>query len=97
MFLAREVSKERPRGNTGDVGNLLDRRRLEQLAGAAGTAILVAALTVGAATASAGGAAEGPAQASRAQAAFVVGGVLAVVAVVLSLFVRRVKNDDGAH
>ncbi len=70
---------------------------LQQLAGAAGTAILVAALTVGAATASAGGAAEGPAQASGAQAAFAVGGVLAVVAVVLSLFVRRVKNDDGAR
>ncbi len=70
---------------------------LQQLAGAAGTAILVAALTVGAATASAGGAAEGPAQASGAQAAFAVGGVLAAVAVVLSLFVRRVKNDDGAR
>ncbi|WP_458116563.1 MDR family MFS transporter [Arthrobacter sp. D2-10] len=70
---------------------------LQQLAGAAGTAILVAALTIGAATASAGGAAEGPAQASGAQVAFAVGGVLAVVAVVLSLFVRPVKNDDGAR
>ncbi len=70
---------------------------LQQLAGAAGTAILVAAITIGAATASAGGAADGPAQASGAQAAFAVGGVLAVVAVVLSLFVRRANNDDGAR
>ncbi|GAB3547562.1 MDR family MFS transporter [Arthrobacter tumbae] len=69
---------------------------LQQLAGAAGTAILVAALTVGAATASAGGAAEGAAQASGAQAAFVVGGVLALVGVVMSPFVRRVK-DNGAR
>lgn len=70
---------------------------LQQLAGAAGTAILVAALTIGAATAETGGAAGEAAQTSGAQTAFLIGGVLALVAVVLSPFVRRVKDDGGAH
>ena len=68
---------------------------MQQLAGAAGTAILVAALTIGAATASTGGVSDSAAQASGAQAAFLIGGVLALGAVVLAPFVRRQKDDAG--
>lgn len=60
---------------------------LQQLAGAAGTALLVAALTIGADAAAGSGTAE--AQASGAQTAFVLGGVLALIAVVAAPFVRR--------
>jgi DHA2 family lincomycin resistance protein-like MFS transporter len=57
---------------------------LQQLAGAAGTAILVAALTLGVA-----GGAGAAAVVAGAQAAFVVGGVLGLAAVAGSLLVRR--------
>ena len=59
---------------------------LQQLAGAAGTALLVAALTIGADAAGSGTA---EAWASGAQTAFVLGGVLALIAVVAAPFVRR--------
>lgn len=62
---------------------------LQQLSGAAGTAVLVAAMTLGAVAASSGGASEALAQVAGAQTAFVVGGVLGLVAVVCAPFVKK--------
>ncbi|WP_241386227.1 MDR family MFS transporter [Rhodococcus sp. CH91] len=59
---------------------------LQQLAGAAGIAVLVAAMTIGAEKA--GAPSEAGALASGMQTAFVVGGCIALVAVVLAPFVR---------
>lgn len=67
---------------------------LQQLAGAVGTALLVAALTVGAASAGAAGLAEAEALASGTRGAFVVGGVLGLVAVIASLFVRGTAHRE---
>ncbi|MGM1030346.1 MAG: MDR family MFS transporter [Actinomycetota bacterium] len=61
---------------------------LQQLAGAAGTAVLVAAMGIGAAAAATGGLAAADAQSSGSQLAFTVGGVLAIMAVVTVPFVR---------
>jgi DHA2 family lincomycin resistance protein-like MFS transporter len=63
---------------------------LQQLAGAAGVALLVAALTIGAAGATGGLAA---ALVSGTQGAFVLGGCLGLVAVVCAPFVRRLRED----
>lgn len=65
---------------------------LQQLAGAAGTAVLIAAMTVGAAAAAADGAASDLAQVLGTQDAFVVGGVLGLVAVACSPFVHRLRE-----
>lgn len=62
---------------------------LQQLAGAAGTALLIAAMTVGATAAAA--ASEAAGLVAGTQTAFVLGGRLALVAVVCSLFVRRAE------
>lgn len=62
---------------------------LQQLGGAAGTAALVAALTIGAAAATGDGAAADVAEIIGTQHAFAVGGILACVAVVGSLFLRK--------
>jgi DHA2 family lincomycin resistance protein-like MFS transporter len=64
---------------------------LQHLAGAAGTVVLVAAMTIGAAAASRGGASEAVAQAAGAHRAFVVSGCLALVAVVCAPFVKRLR------
>jgi len=68
---------------------------LQQLAGAAGTALLIAAMSIGAAIAAKGGAAEGEALALGTQDAFVFGGVLAIVAVVAAPFVRRLHHQPS--
>ena len=64
---------------------------LQQLAGAAGTAVLIAAMTIGAAAAASGVASE--TQVSGTQTAFIVGGVVGIVAVVCSPFVRRIREE----
>ncbi|WP_166876656.1 multidrug efflux MFS transporter [Salinibacterium sp. ZJ450] len=71
---------------------------LQQLAGAAGTAVLIAGMTIGAAIAATAGADAALAQAEGAQTAFMVGGVIALIGVVFSFFVRRIREDaaDGA-
>ncbi|SNR51575.1 DHA2 family efflux MFS transporter permease subunit [Blastococcus mobilis] len=63
---------------------------LQQLAGAAGIALLVAALTIGAA-----GAGGGPAEAlvEGTRGAFVLGGCLGLVAIVCAPFVRRLREN----
>ncbi|MPV36051.1 MDR family MFS transporter [Georgenia subflava] len=68
---------------------------LQQLAGAAGTALLVAAMTIGAAAAAAGGVAEPAALVSGTQDVFVLGGILGLVAVGSAPFVRRLRGDVG--
>ncbi|WP_444962271.1 MDR family MFS transporter [Nocardiopsis sp. M1B1] len=65
---------------------------LQQLAGAAGTALLIAAMSIGAATA-AGSVGPAEAQALGTQDAFVIGGCLGVVAVLCAPFVRRLRAD----
>lgn len=63
---------------------------LQQLAGAAGTALLVAALTVGATAAAATTESAGLVAGTRS--AFVLGGCLALVAVVCACFIRRAET-----
>ncbi|MFY7065880.1 DHA2 family efflux MFS transporter permease subunit [Nocardiopsis changdeensis] len=63
---------------------------LQQLAGAAGVAVMVAAMSVGAAAAKTGDAAL--AQAAGTHQAFVLGGCAALVAVVCAPFVRRLPR-----
>lgn len=62
---------------------------LQQVAGAAGTALFVTLMSVGAAAAAAGGADAVAATASGVHAAFVTGACIASAAVVLTFFVRR--------
>ncbi|MCC2319625.1 MDR family MFS transporter [Cellulomonas xiejunii] len=62
---------------------------LQQVAGAAGTALFVTLMSVGAAGAAATGADPAEAMAVGVHRAFVVGAVIASVAVVLTLFVRK--------
>lgn len=65
---------------------------LQQLSGAAGTAVLVAAMTLGAVAASSSGASEALSQVDGAQTAFIVGGVLGLVAVVCAPFVKKLPQ-----
>lgn len=65
---------------------------LQQLSGAAGIALLVAAMTLGMGLAAGAGMAAASATAAGVSWAFVVGGVLGLVAVVLSPFVRRLQS-----
>ncbi|WP_369045956.1 MDR family MFS transporter [Sinomonas sp. P10A9] len=69
---------------------------MQQLAGAAGTALFVTALSVGAAAAAAGtGVAE--ALANGTHGAFILGGMVSLAAILVSLFVKRLApHDDGA-
>lgn len=62
---------------------------MQQVAGAAGTALFVTLLSVGAASAARGGAAPVDATAHGVHIAFLTGAVIASVAVVVSFFVRR--------
>lgn len=66
---------------------------LQQLAGAAGTAIMIAALSFGTLLASNAGSAQAEAVASGTRVAFIAGGIIAVMALVSSLFVTRVEED----
>ncbi|MBD7919093.1 multidrug efflux MFS transporter [Cellulomonas sp. Sa3CUA2] len=68
---------------------------LQQVAGAAGTALFVTLMSVGAAGAAATGAGPAEAMADGVHRAFVVGAVIASVAVVLTLFVRKPAEVDG--
>ena len=70
---------------------------LQQLAGAAGTALLVAAMTIGAAAAATGGAGAAQAQADGTQSAFILGGVLGLIAVVGAPFVKRLRDDAASQ
>jgi MFS transporter, DHA2 family, lincomycin resistance protein len=65
---------------------------LQQLAGAAGTAVFVAALTIGAAAAATADTAETAALASGTQSAFLLGGIIGIVAVVFAPVVRRIRE-----
>ncbi|MFD1212403.1 hypothetical protein ACFQ36_10180 [Arthrobacter sp. GCM10027362] len=68
---------------------------LQQLAGAAGVAVLIAAMTIGAGAAVSNGAAEAAAQILGTQDAFLVGGIIGLVAGVCSPFVRRLHAEAG--
>lgn len=70
----------------------------QQLAGAAGTALFVTLLTIGAATAVADADAAGvaAATASGVRTAFLVGGVISIVGILTSAFVRRPATPEGA-
>lgn len=67
---------------------------LQQLAGAAGTAILIAALAFGTRAAAAGGAGTAQATADGAHTAFLVAGVMAVLVLLASPFVSRVAEEQ---
>src|SRR5690625_6648261 len=67
---------------------------LQQLAGAAGTAILIAAMSIGASKAAADGASAAAAQVTGTQNAFVLGGCVALIAVVSAPFVRRPRPEE---
>ncbi|MBO3087851.1 MDR family MFS transporter [Cellulomonas dongxiuzhuiae] len=68
---------------------------LQQVAGAAGTALFVTLMSVGAAGAASAGAAPAQAMAVGVHRAFVVGAFIASVAVVLTLFVRKPAEVEG--
>ena len=67
---------------------------LQQLAGAAGTAILIAALAFGTRAAAAGGADLAQATADGAHTAFIVAGIMAVLVLLASPFVTRVAEEQ---
>ena len=66
---------------------------LQQLAGAAGTAILIAAMTIGTTMAASSGIAGNVALVDGVRLAFTVGGVLGLVAIVCAPMVRRLKEN----
>ena len=70
---------------------------LQQLAGAAGTALFIAAMAIGAAAAAGDGAVDVAAQVVGTQGAFVLGGILGLVAVVFAPFVGRLREVDAAR
>ena len=67
---------------------------LQQLAGAAGTAILIAALSFGTQAAMSGGADLAQATADGAHSAFIVAGVMAALVLVASPFVTKVAEEQ---
>ena len=69
---------------------------LQQLAGAAGTAIMIAALSLGTLLATNAGSAQAEAVASGARTAFIAGAIIATIALVASLFVTRVEETNQA-
>lgn len=69
---------------------------VQQVAGAAGTAVFVTLMSVQSAAASAAGASEAAAVLQGVHSAFLGGAIVATVAVVLTLFVRRGAPTDGA-
>ena len=68
---------------------------LQQVAGAAGTALSITVLSVATAAATAGGAASVPAQASGIRAAFLAAAVMSLVAVALATLVRSAPASDA--
>ncbi|TBN56814.1 DHA2 family efflux MFS transporter permease subunit [Glaciihabitans arcticus] len=68
---------------------------LQQVAGAAGTAIFIALMTVVGVSLAAGGAPEGEATAGGIRAAFTFGAILATAAIPLAFFVRRPEETSG--
>lgn len=66
---------------------------LQQLAGAAGTAIMIAALSFGTLLATTAGSMYSEAVASGTRVAFIAAGIIALGALVASLFVKRVEED----
>ncbi len=70
---------------------------LQQLAGAAGTALLIVMLTQGTNVGKANGLTDAAATAQGASWAFLLGGALAVVAALLTPMVERMTNDSDAH
>ncbi|WP_436410278.1 MDR family MFS transporter [Microbacterium thalli] len=69
---------------------------LQQVAGAAGTALFITLMSVGAATAAAEGADAVAATATGVHTAFVTGAIIASAAVVLTFFVRKPAPVEGA-
>ncbi|SKC61217.1 MDR family MFS transporter [Krasilnikoviella flava] len=70
---------------------------VQQLAGAAGTALFVALLTLRSVALLEGGATQAQATAGGAQLAFAVGGAVVLVALVLATRLRRTDAPEGAH
>ena len=70
---------------------------LQQLAGAAGTALFVAALTIGAALAADGGTGASDALVAGTRGSFVVGGILGLVAFVAVFFLRPRREAPATH
>ena len=68
--------------------------KLQQVAGAAGTALLIGIYSTGLATGIANGADPATAGASGAQTAFLIGGCIAVVTVVLAFFIVKPADDQ---
>jgi MFS transporter, DHA2 family, lincomycin resistance protein len=62
---------------------------VQQLAGAAGTALFIALYTIGTVTATSNGAAETTALASGVHSAFMAGAILSLLAIVAAFFVPR--------
>ncbi|MDJ1114782.1 MDR family MFS transporter [Microbacterium dauci] len=69
---------------------------MQQVAGAAGTALFVTLMSVGAAAAAADGADATAATASGTHTAFLVGAIVASAAVALACFVRRPQNAEAS-
>lgn len=69
---------------------------LQQVAGAAGTALFITLMSVGAATAATEGADAVAATASGVHTAFLTGAIIATAAVVLTFFVRKPAPAEGA-
>ncbi|GAA4179645.1 DHA2 family efflux MFS transporter permease subunit [Gryllotalpicola koreensis] len=67
---------------------------IQQVAGAIGTAVFVAVLAAGTLAAASGGAAQLPAQASGVRAAFLIGAIVSLGAVVGVFFVRQPPESD---
>ncbi|MDI3329551.1 MAG: MDR family MFS transporter [Micrococcus sp.] len=70
---------------------------LQQLAGAIGTALLVALLSLGAAAAASGGAAPDVAVAAGLDWPFAVGGALTILAVLLALSIKRLPRESAGQ
>lgn len=69
---------------------------LQQLAGAAGTAIMIAALSFGTALAVQGGTAQADAVAAGTRVAFIAAAIIALISLVTSLFVTRIEVEEHA-
>lgn len=68
---------------------------LQQLAGAAGTAAMIAALSVGTTLAADGGQAVAEATATGTRSAFLLAGIMAIFALIGSFFVTRVDEEES--
>lgn len=68
---------------------------VQQVAGAAGVAVLMSVITSVAASSIAAGATEPAAQASGAQAAFLIAAIISVPTIVLAFFIRKPADDEA--